>query len=124
MSGSVRGRVARTVRLVGFVAVVAVVGAACGSAKSSDGAGRSDRWSVSLTSASGQPLPQTELKSGRKVPKLVLGGRYRVNATVPPAVRSKVASKTVVLQHRAGTDGEWTTVKEVRIGDEIGRAHV
>ena len=73
---------------------------------------------MSLTSASGQPLPQTDLKGGGEVPKLVLGGRYRVNATVPPAVRSKVAGKTVVLQHRAGTDGEWTTVKEVRIGDD------
>ncbi|MFM7223954.1 MAG: hypothetical protein ACKO1Y_00740, partial [Actinomycetota bacterium] len=58
------------------------------------------------------------MKSGRTFPALVLGGTYVVSATVPSALRSELAGKTVELQHRSGDDGEWTTVKEVRVGDD------
>jgi len=104
------------VPLLGLVTAVAIIGAACGSTKSSDAPGPTEGWQMSLTSASGRPLPQTEVQSGRTFPALVVGGTYVVTATVPSALRSKLAGKTVELQHRAGSDGEWTTVKEVRVG--------
>ena len=108
------------VRLLGLVTAVAIVGAACGSTKSSDAPVPAEGWQVSLTSVSGRPLPQTEVQSGRTFPALVVGGTYVVSATVPSALRSELAGETVELQHRSGADGEWTTVKEVRV-DADGR---
>ncbi|MFM7735425.1 MAG: hypothetical protein ACKPBU_05510 [Alphaproteobacteria bacterium] len=73
-------------------------------------------WQVSLTGADGQPLQKTEVKSGGTFPALVLGGTYVVSATVPSALRWELAGETVELQQRSGVAGEWTTVKEVRVG--------
>lgn len=112
------GRGLRWMRFVGVVTAVALIGAACGSSESSDGAGPAARWQVSLTSASGQPLPLTKLQSGREVPALVVGGTYVASGTVPSALRSKLSGKTVELQRRAGANGEWKTVKEVKVGGD------
>lgn len=112
------GRSARWVSLVGFVVVMAMVGSACGSGSSSDAPQAAERWQVSLTSVDGQTLPKVTMKNGQQVPQLVVDGTYAVNATVPSSLRSELDGKTVELQHRAGADGEWKTVKEVKVGDD------
>lgn len=68
-------------------------------------------WSVNLRTADGQRVPVVDLPDGRKVPQFVVGSSYRVSATVPPQVRAKTRTRSFALQHRAGADGEWATVK-------------
>ena len=112
------GRSARWVSLVGFVVVLALVGSSCGSVSSSEAPQAAERWQLSLTSSDGQTLPKVTLKNGQQIPQLVVDGTYVVNATVPSSLRSELDGKTVELQHRAGDDGEWKTVKEVNVGDD------
>lgn len=114
------GRVARWVSSVGLVVAVAVVGAACGSGKSSERPRPVERWQVSLTGADGQALPKVTLKNGRQIPQLVVGGTYAVNATVPADLRSKVRGKVLVLQRRAGAEGAWKTMRVIGV-DERNR---
>jgi len=106
------------VSLVGFVVVLALVGSSCGSESSSEAPQAAERWQLSLTSTDGQTLPNVKLKNGQQIPQLVVDGTYVVNATVPSSLRSELDGKTVELQHRAGADGEWKTVKEVNVGGD------
>lgn len=112
------GRSARWVSLVGFVVVLALVGSSCGSESSSEAPQAAERWQLSLTSTDGQTLPNVTWKNGQQIPQLVVDGTYVVNATVPSSLRSELDGKTVELQHRAGDDGEWKTVKEVNVGGD------
>lgn len=111
-------RSARWVSLVGFVLVLALVGSSCGSVSSSEAPRAAEHWQLSLTSSDGKTLPKATLRNGQQLPQLVVDGTYVVNATVPPSLRPQLDGKTVELQHRAGDDGEWKTVKEVNVGDD------
>lgn len=118
MIRSANARFSRRISLVAMVVVVVVIGAACGSSESSKSSDRprpAESWQLSLTTAAGKPLTLLQANGAPKQPHLLVGGTYVVSATVPSALRATLAGKTVELQHRSGTDGDWKTVKQVRV---------